>query len=510
MTALFCDLVGSTRLGEQPRPGTAPPDPGALLRRDALGRRAPRRPRGEIHRRRGRGHVRRAARPRGRWTASGAGGDRDARAAGDAERERADPSRWPGSGSRPARWSVRRGRAGGRRRHEHRLAAAVGCRARWRADRGADLATGAQTRWWPRRSGRWTPRARPSLASLARDCDRSGGTAECDAVRRARAPHAAMLEEALEDAIDAGASVLVTILAPPGVGKSRLAEAFAAEVAERATVLVGQTPSYGEGVTFAPLVELLAQAAGTPSGDAAAVASALRERMVAQPDGASVGDRLAQFLGVGEAVGADTSWAVRRLLEVLASERPLVVMLEDLHSAEPPMLDLADAVIERVHGRRPLPVPGAARARGAAPDLGLRQAARDHDDPPAARTGGRPHGRRAAAGRERPRVRRRPDLRDGRRESALPGAADGDARGSRTARRRPLAGIGRCPRGDPRVIAGAPRRPARPPRTRTAPDPRASIHRRPPVPDRGAARRSPPSSRPTRSKPRSRHSIARA
>jgi class 3 adenylate cyclase/tetratricopeptide (TPR) repeat protein len=160
-----------------------------------------------------------------------------------------------------------------------------------------------------------------------------------------------MLDEALADAIDARSSVLVTILAPPGVGKSRLAEAFAAGVRERATVLVGQTPSYGDGVTFAPLVELLAQAAGRPSGDADVVAMALRERMATQTDGASVGDRLAQFLGVGDALGADTSWAVRRLLEVLASERPpLVVILEDVHWAEPPMLDLADAVVERAHG----------------------------------------------------------------------------------------------------------------------------------------------------------------
>ncbi len=162
--------------------------------------------------------------------------------------------------------------------------------------------------------------------------------------------HVKMLQEALGDAIAAHASVLVTILAPPGVGKSRLAAAFAAEVHERATVLVGQTPSYGEGVTFAPLVELLSQAAGRPSGDAEEVAAALRERMAEQPDGASVADRLAQFLGVGEALGADPAWAVRRLLEVLASERPLVVMLEDVHWAEPPMLDLADAVVDRAHG----------------------------------------------------------------------------------------------------------------------------------------------------------------
>ena len=79
------------------------------------------------------------------------------------------------------------------------------------------------------------------------------------------------------------------------------AAAFAAEVQERATVLVGQTPSYGEGVTFAPVVELLSQAAGLPSGDAEVVAAALRERMADQSDDGSVADRLAQFLRVGEA-----------------------------------------------------------------------------------------------------------------------------------------------------------------------------------------------------------------
>ena len=94
--------------------------------------------------------------------------------------------------------------------------------------------------------------------------------------------------------------------------------------------------------------------------------------------------------------------AVRRLLEVLASERPLVVMLDDLHAAEPPMLDLADAVIERVHG----PVLFLCLARPELveqrPTWAAWQAARDHDDPPAALTDGRPHGRRAAARRERP------------------------------------------------------------------------------------------------------------
>ena len=80
------------------------------------------------------------------------------------------------------------------------------------------------------------------------------------------------------------------------------------------------------------------------------MAASLRARLAAEPDGPSVGDRLARFLGVGDALGADTAWAVRRLLEVLAAEQPVVVVLEDVHWAEPPMLDLVDAVIEHVHG----------------------------------------------------------------------------------------------------------------------------------------------------------------
>jgi class 3 adenylate cyclase/tetratricopeptide (TPR) repeat protein len=162
--------------------------------------------------------------------------------------------------------------------------------------------------------------------------------------------HLTVLRQALEDTIEDRACALITVLAPPGVGKSRLATTFANAVRERAMVLVGQTPSYGAGVTFAPLVELLSQAAGRPGGDAESVVAALRERLATQPDGPAASDRIAQLFGVGEALASDASWAVRRLLEVIASERPLVVVLEDVHWAETPMLDLVDAVIERVHG----------------------------------------------------------------------------------------------------------------------------------------------------------------
>ena len=159
-----------------------------------------------------------------------------------------------------------------------------------------------------------------------------------------------MLDEALRDAIDAQAPVLVTILAPPGVGKSRLAAEFREMADGRATVLVGQTPSYGDGVTFAPLVELLSEAAERPGGEAEEIAERLRARLVGQSDAVAVGDRLAQVLGIGDALASEASWAVRRLLEVVAARQPLVVVLEDLHWAERPMLDLAEAVSERIHG----------------------------------------------------------------------------------------------------------------------------------------------------------------
>ena len=129
-----------------------------------------------------------------------------------------------------------------------------------------------------------------------------------------------MLEHALEDAVEDGACVLATVLAPPGVGKSRLGETFADAVRGRARVLVAQTPSYGEGVTFSPLIELLAAAADAPGADAEAVASVLRRRLADEPDGQAVADRLAQVLGVHEALAADASWAVRRLLESLSGE----------------------------------------------------------------------------------------------------------------------------------------------------------------------------------------------
>ena len=202
--------------------------------------------------------------------------------------------------------------------------------------------------------------------------------------------------------------------------------AFADAVRGHARVLVAQTPSYGEGVTFSPLIELLAAAADLPGADAEAVASVLRERLVDEPDGPAVADRLAQVLGVHEALAADASWAVRRLLEVLSADRPLVVILDDTHWAEEPMLDIVESVVDRFHG--PLLVLCLARPEllDRRPTWAAGKPRALHDDASPTRARRDSEARRGAA-RRRAGVCDRARERDGRGQSALPRAAGGDA-----------------------------------------------------------------------------------
>ncbi|MGH3033160.1 MAG: adenylate/guanylate cyclase domain-containing protein, partial [Gaiellaceae bacterium] len=156
----------------------------------------------------------------------------------------------------------------------------------------------------------------------------------------------ALLQDALMGAVEERSCRLVTVLGPPGQGKSRLAAEAAHLVGERATVLTGRCLPYGEGITYWPVIEAVRQAAGLADTDAPA---RQREKIAAllaaeNGDAALVAERLAQVIGVGEAVGTseETFWAVRKLLEAVARKRPLLLVLEDVHWAEPTLLDLLE------------------------------------------------------------------------------------------------------------------------------------------------------------------------
>jgi class 3 adenylate cyclase/tetratricopeptide (TPR) repeat protein len=130
---------------------------------------------------------------------------------------------------------------------------------------------------------------------------------------------------------------LVTVLGPPGIGKSRLVRELVA-AKDDARFVVGRCLPYGEGITYWPLVEIVKQVAGE---DARSVAFLLEE------EGELVAECIAAAVGQSEAAAApeETFWAVRKLLEALAHERPLVVGLDDLERAEPTFLDLVEYVL---------------------------------------------------------------------------------------------------------------------------------------------------------------------
>ena len=60
-----------------------------------------------------------------------------------------------------------------------------------------------------------------------------------------------------EDAIADRTCRLFTLLGPAGIGKSRLVADFLERVGESADVLRGRCLSYGDGITYWPLVEIL-------------------------------------------------------------------------------------------------------------------------------------------------------------------------------------------------------------------------------------------------------------
>ena len=149
-----------------------------------------------------------------------------------------------------------------------------------------------------------------------------------------RAAELAQLRAAYAEAVAKSTCRLVTILGVAGIGKSKLANELLETTRGKATVLVGRCLPYGEGITFWPVVELVRAAGG---------AAAVEARLHGED-----ADAASALLGLLDPERSEPSssdeifWAVRRLLESIAADRPLVVCIEDIHWAEPTFLDLLE------------------------------------------------------------------------------------------------------------------------------------------------------------------------
>jgi class 3 adenylate cyclase/tetratricopeptide (TPR) repeat protein len=181
------------------------------------------------------------------------------------------------------------------------------------------------------------------------DPEASGFARRLDAPMVGRARELALLESAFERTVSDHACQLFTVLGVGGVGKSRLVEAFVDALGERATVLRGRCPPYGDGITFLPVVEAIRQATGLSGVEDPDEARRQIAALVG-PDEHSdrIAHQVGQVLGLqgAEASQEDTLWAIRRLVESLANERPVVFLVDDVQWAEPTMLDLIEHIAD--------------------------------------------------------------------------------------------------------------------------------------------------------------------
>ena len=153
-----------------------------------------------------------------------------------------------------------------------------------------------------------------------------------------RAAELAQLRQAFAAALRERRCRLVTVLGEAGIGKTRLANELAASLQDDAQVLVGRCVSYGDGATYLPLGEVVRQAGGDD------VEAELTRLLGGDAEAKRLAERVAGAVGLAAttAAGEEIALAVRRFLEALARSRPLLLIFEDIHWAEPTFLDLLE------------------------------------------------------------------------------------------------------------------------------------------------------------------------
>ena len=143
-----------------------------------------------------------------------------------------------------------------------------------------------------------------------------------------------LLRDAFDNVASERSCDLFTVLGPAGVGKSRLVSEFLRTI-EGATVVRGRCLSYGDGITYWPVVEVVKQ---IPD------ATTLVEPAAWKPLEAVLGE------GDGTATPDEIAWAFRKLLEAKAAQEPLLCIFDDIQWGEETFLELIEHVADLSRG----------------------------------------------------------------------------------------------------------------------------------------------------------------
>jgi class 3 adenylate cyclase/type II secretory pathway predicted ATPase ExeA/tetratricopeptide (TPR) repeat protein len=154
-----------------------------------------------------------------------------------------------------------------------------------------------------------------------------------------RVSELAALSSSFRQAVDERTCRLAMVIGEAGVGKSTLVRALVGSVEREAVILRGRCLPYGDGITFWPLVEAISSAARIAADDSPDVANGKLRQLVGDDD---VAVRIGSAIGLSDEQYpvAEVFWAVRRLLETLGANRPVVFVVDDVQSAEPTFMDL--------------------------------------------------------------------------------------------------------------------------------------------------------------------------
>ena len=167
----------------------------------------------------------------------------------------------------------------------------------------------------------------------------------------------ALLRDAVARARHEGCAQLVTIVAEPGIGKTRLVSELRDSLGDEVTWLQGACAPYGGGSAFSSLTDIVRSLAGVQPGDdhdrvAEAVATLVYGVESVDSERAWIRDRLSVVAGVGDSdvdraiPVAEVAAATARVLASTATKRPVVVTIEDVHWAEPALRDVLSAIVD--------------------------------------------------------------------------------------------------------------------------------------------------------------------